>query len=74
MGIVIVSHDLPLTAHVADRLALVDKDRQLFRTGPTAEIMSRRTLEEVYGADGVDHVLHHAGEIAALASGEAADG
>lgn len=57
IAIVIVSHRLTLTARVAQRLVLLDKDRDFFRFGTTAELLEPEVLREMYGADAtVEHV------------------
>ncbi len=49
LAIVMVSHRLEAVANYAARLAFVDKDRQLFRVGPLAEMLSPGALGALYG-------------------------
>ena len=48
--VVLVSHQLGLTATHAERLVLVDHERSIFRAEPTEQLLDPKVLEEVYGA------------------------
>jgi ABC-type Mn2+/Zn2+ transport system ATPase subunit len=50
LGIVLVSHQLALTAAYAQCLAIVHRRRDLFRVGPTQEIIAPQALKEIFGA------------------------
>ena len=49
LTVILVSHQLGLTASHAERLAILDKDNDLFRTDDTSKLMRPEVLEEVYG-------------------------
>jgi ABC-type Mn2+/Zn2+ transport system ATPase subunit len=51
LGIVVVSHQLALTAGYAKCLAIVHRRRDLFRVGPTEEIIAPESLKEIFGAE-----------------------
>ena len=50
IAIVVVSHQLSLTARISEELAILVGGRQMFRHGPTEEITRPEILEEIYGA------------------------
>jgi len=50
LAVVLVTHQLARAASVAHRLVIVDRERQLVRLGPTAEIMTPEVLSTIYGA------------------------
>jgi ABC-type Mn2+/Zn2+ transport system ATPase subunit len=49
LAVVMVSHRLEAVANYADRLAFVDKEQQLFRVGPLAEMIAPDALGALYG-------------------------
>jgi ABC-type Mn2+/Zn2+ transport system ATPase subunit len=49
LAIIMVSHRLEAVANYAERLAFVDKDKQLFHVGPLEAMLSPRALGELYG-------------------------
>jgi ABC-type Mn2+/Zn2+ transport system ATPase subunit len=55
IAVVVVSHQLSLTARISEELAILDGERQVFRHGPTEEITKPEILEEIYGAKATVH-------------------
>jgi ABC-type cobalamin/Fe3+-siderophores transport system ATPase subunit len=51
LAIVMATHNLGLVANYAGRIALVDRERQLFRLGTAAEILTEHTLTHLYGRE-----------------------
>jgi len=51
LTIVMASHNLHAVGNYAKRIAIVDRERQLFRVGDTAEILTDTTLTALYGLD-----------------------
>ncbi len=51
LTVILVSHQLGLTASHAGRLAILDKDQHLFREGSTEHLMHPAVLREVYGTE-----------------------
>lgn len=49
--IVVATHNLALVGNYAARLALVDRERRVFRLGPRAEILTDETLTRLYGRE-----------------------
>jgi ABC-type cobalamin/Fe3+-siderophores transport system ATPase subunit len=49
LTIVLASHDLELVANYARRIALVDRERRVFRVGRDAEMLTDATLSQLYG-------------------------
>ncbi len=49
LAVVMATHNLALAGNYARRLALVDRERQLFRLGPSAEVLTEETLSGLYG-------------------------
>jgi ABC-type Mn2+/Zn2+ transport system ATPase subunit len=50
-AIVIATHNLGLVGNCARRIALVDRDRGVFRVGSSAEILTADTLTRLYGRE-----------------------
>ncbi len=48
-AIVIATHNIGLVGNYASRIALVDRERHVFRIGPTAEILTADILTRLYG-------------------------
>jgi len=55
IAVVVVSHQLSLTARISEELAILDGERQVFRHGTTEEITRPEILEEIYGAKATVH-------------------
>ncbi len=51
LAVVMISHRLEAVANYARRLAFVDKDQQLWRVGPLAEMLRPDELSRLYGRD-----------------------
>lgn len=51
LTIVMASHNLHAVARYARRIAIVDRERDLFRIGDAAEILTDATLTALYGLD-----------------------
>ncbi|MBI4608151.1 MAG: metal ABC transporter ATP-binding protein [Candidatus Rokubacteria bacterium] len=48
---VMASHNLHAVAHWAKRIAIVDRERELFRIGDASDILTDKTLTALYGLD-----------------------
>lgn len=57
IAVVVVSHQLSLTARISEELAILDGERQMFRHGPTEEITRPEILEAIYGAKATVHYM-----------------
>lgn len=51
LAVVMIPHRLEAVANYARRLAFVDKDQQLWRVGPLAEMLRPDELSRLYGRD-----------------------
>lgn len=51
LAIVIATHNVGLISNYARRIALVDRERHLFRIGRSAEILTDETLTALYGVN-----------------------
>jgi ABC-type Mn2+/Zn2+ transport system ATPase subunit len=51
LSIVMASHNLHAVANYAKRIAIVDRERAVFRIGDAAEILTDDTLSTLYGLD-----------------------
>ncbi len=51
LAIVLATHNLGLIGNYVRHIALVDRERRLFRIGATADILTEETLTRLYGRD-----------------------